>query len=236
MTSSNPFSGIDTQSAEKSAPEPVVVWSRPEQERQGTPLLVLLHGHLANEDDLMGILEFLPDEFTVASVRAPVAMAPGFTWFPLQHDAAYSVDKVTAAVQDVVDWVDSNRSGHSSVSLLGFSMGMAVATSMLRARPADYAAVVGLSGFAVPDEGREFFRDDELLANPVPFFWGRDQEDPVISPDRIEFTHGWLNRHTRLTKVLYAGMFHSINVQELGHVREFLQLSVPGVSRTPLQR
>ena len=116
---------------------PTVVWSKPEDERSGSPLLVLLHGHMANEEDLMGILDFLPDEFTVASVRAPVALGAGFTWFPLMQDAAYSVDKVTAAVQDVIDWVDSIKQSHSSVTLLGFSMGMAVASSMLRARPAD---------------------------------------------------------------------------------------------------
>lgn len=225
-----------TEAGTQAGTVPVVVWSKPEDQREGTPLLVLLHGHMANEEDLMGILDFLPDEFTVASVRAPVALGPGFTWFPLMQDAAYSVDKVTAAVGDVIDWVDSVKAQHSNVTLLGFSMGMAVASSMLRARPTDYTAVVGLSGFVVPADGSDFFHDSELEANPVPFFWGRDQEDPVISADRIEFTHGWLNRHTKLTKVLYAGMYHSINAQELGHVREFLQMIVPGISRPPRSR
>ena len=201
---------------------PVVLWSKPEAERAGTPLLVLFHGYLANEEDLMGLTDYLPAEFTIASVRAPQALGPGYTWFPLAADADYSVDAVVQSVGEVSRWLDGVSAAHSSVSLLGFSMGMAVATSLLRHRPRDFAAVVGLSGFAVPAEGNPFFHDDELQPGSVPFFWGRDQADPVIDAPRIEFTHAWLNAHTALTKILYSNMGHGINMQELGHVKEFL--------------
>ncbi len=53
-------------------------------------------------------------------------------------------------------------------------------------------------------------------------FWGRDQQDPVITPDKIDFTMGWVRKHVKLTKVLYTGMWHGINQQEVGHVSEFL--------------
>jgi phospholipase/carboxylesterase len=201
---------------------PVALWSRPEEERDGTPLLVLLHGHLASEQDLMGVVEHLPEDFTVASLRAPLGQGAGFTWFPLTQDLDYSVEKAVDAVGQVGQWLDTVKARHSSVSLLGFSMGMAVASSLMRNRPEEFAAVVGLSGFVLPSDGHPFFRDQDAAARRTPFFWGRDQEDPVISPDKIEFTHAWLNAHTDLTKVLYANMWHSISVQELGHVREFL--------------
>ena len=201
---------------------PTVLWSKPEAERAGTPLLVLFHGYLANEEDLMGLADYLPSEFTIASVRAPQALGPGYTWFPLMNEPDFSVQRVVDAVDDVAGWLDSVKDVHSSVSLLGFSMGMAVASTLLRHRPADFAAVVGLSGFVVPAEGNPFFHDDELTAGGVPFFWGRDQNDPVIDAPRIEFTHAWLNEHTALTKILYSNMGHGINMQELGHVREFL--------------
>ncbi|MEV7648874.1 dienelactone hydrolase family protein [Arthrobacter sp. NPDC089319] len=206
--------------------QPVVAWSKPEQERTGTPLLVLFHGYGSHEQDLMGLVPGLPEEFTVAAVRAPVAMGPGFTWFPLMHEPDFSVDKVTQAVGDVVAWLDSVKGQHSSVSVLGFSMGMAVATSVLRHRPEEIAAVVGLSGFAVPAEGNDFFRDDAVKAIKPPVFWGRDQEDPVITADKIEFTHEWANEHVDLTKVLYSGIGHGINAQELSHVKEFLTYKV----------
>jgi phospholipase/carboxylesterase len=202
-------------------PAPVVLWSASEQERAGKPLLLLLHGYGANERDLLSLADMLPAGFAVASLRAPLVSGPGFTWFPLTASIDYTLDAVKDAAAYVQDWVDSVKANHSSVTLLGFSMGMATATSVLRLRPADYAAVVGLSGFVVDADGDPGFRDAELDGT-LPMFWGRDQQDPVIPADRIEFTMGWVRKHVKLTKVLYTGMWHGINQQEIGHVSEFL--------------
>ncbi|MCB5290773.1 alpha/beta hydrolase [Arthrobacter sp. SO3] len=202
-------------------PAPVVLWSKPEEERAGKALLVLLHGYGANEQDLLSLADVLPQDFVVASLRAPLVSGPGFTWFPLTASIDYSLDAVKDAATYVEDWLDAVRQNHPSVTLLGFSMGMALATTLLRRRPADYAAVVGLSGFAVDAAGDPSFRDSELDGT-VPLFWGRDQQDPVISPDKVEFTMGWVRKHVKLTKVLYTGMWHGINQQEIGHVSEFL--------------
>lgn len=204
-----------------SFPAPVVLWSKPEEARAGKPLLVLLHGYGANEQDLLSLADMLPEEFVVASVRAPIAMGPGFTWFPLTGSVEYSLDAVKIASSYVLDWLDGVKGNHPSVTLLGFSMGMAMATTMLRQRPSDFAAVVGLSGFVVDSGDDGDFLDHELDGG-VPMFWGRDQQDPVITPDKIEFTMGWVRKHVKLTKVLYTGMWHGINQQEIGHVSEFL--------------
>ncbi len=204
-----------------SFPAPVVLWSKPEEARAGKPLLVLLHGYGANEQDLLSLADMLPEEFVVASVRAPIAMGPGFTWFPLTGSVEYSIDAVKIASSYVLDWLDGVKGNHPSVTLLGFSMGMAMATTMLRQRPSDFAAVVGLSGFVVDSSDDADFFDHELDGG-VPMFWGRDQQDPVITPDKIEFTMGWVRKHVKLTKVLYTGMWHGINQQEIGHVSEFL--------------
>ncbi len=202
-------------------PAPVVLWSHEEGERAGKPLLVLLHGYGSHEGDLFSLADMLPQEFVVASLRAPIPMGPGFTWFPLTASIDYSLDAVKLAADYALSWLDSVKGDHPSVTLLGFSMGMAMATSMLRQRPADFAAVVGLSGFAVDAGADAAFRDAELDGT-VPMFWGRDQQDPVITPDKIEFTMDWGRKHTDLTKVLYTGMWHGINQQEIGHVGEFL--------------
>lgn len=205
---------------------PTVIWSRPESERAGTPLLVLLHGYLSNEEDLMGLAPMLPEEFTIVSVRAPQALGPGYTWFPLMQDLDYSFDAVKQSIADLWEWLEPVSKQHSSVSLLGFSMGMAVATSLLRHQPEAITTVIGLSGFAVPEEGEGFFQDESLKKMNKPVFWGRDQADPVITPDKIEYTHAWMNEHVDMTKVLYAGIGHGIGPQELRHVGEFLDYVV----------
>lgn len=212
-------------------PAPVVAWSGAEDSRDGKPLLLLLHGYGAHELDLLSLADLLPDEFAVASLRAPIAMETGFTWFPLTASADYSLDAVKAASDYVLDWLETVKTNHPSVTLLGFSMGMAVATTLLRQRPTDFAAVVGLSGFAVDAGADASFRDSELDAT-VPFFWGRDQQDPVISADMIDFTMAWVRNHVKLTKVLYTGMWHGINQQEIAHVSEFLTHEVLTAERT----
>ncbi len=218
-------------------PEPFVRWSRPEAERAGTPLLVVLHGYGADENDLFGIVPALPGRFTIASVRAPLAMDHGgFTWFPLTTSMSSSPLAVRAAVEDLQAWVGAQREHFASVSLLGFSMGMAMATSLLRLEPEAYACVVGLSGFTVnphPDGAGAGtgplagFFDDEAVQRVKPkVFWGRDQDDPVITQDKVEYTHSWMNEHVDLTKVLYPGIGHGIGPQELRHVGEYLDYVV----------
>lgn len=212
---------METMTDAQVFPAPVILWSQPKAQRIGKPLLVLLHGYGANERDLLSLADMLPGDFAVASVRAPLAMGEGFTWFPLTGSVEYSVDAVKKASGYVLEWIDSIKEDHPSVTLLGFSMGMAMATTLLRERPADFAAVVGLSGFVVDGGDDPAFRDDELDGT-VPMFWGRDQQDPVITPDKIDYTMAWVRKHVKLTKVLYTGMWHGINQQEIGHVSEFL--------------
>lgn len=215
-----------------SYPAPQAIWNRPEDERAGTPLLVLLHGYGANEADLMGLTPLLPEEFTIVSLRAPQVLAPGaYQWFPLVAADDFDLAHVEAASEYTLGWLDEFRADHPSVTLLGFSMGMAMATTLLRRRPHEFAAVVGLSGFAIDpaSQGREaswdYVRDDELDGT-LPFFWGRDQADPVITPDKVAYTLSWVRGHVDLTKVAYEGIRHSISVPEMGHVAEFLRLKV----------
>jgi phospholipase/carboxylesterase len=197
-----------------------VLWSAPERERAGRPLLVLLHGYGSHEGDLFGLSPQLPLAPVVASVRGPFAAGPGFAWAPLSRQAsaaevAVSADATTRAL---LEWLDTTES--TSVGLLGFSQGGALALHLLRHAPERFAFAVNLSGFAVPHNHPG---DAALATSAPPVFWGRGTLDDVITPDLIDYTDDWLPRHSRLTARIYEGLQHSISRPELDDANAFMR-------------
>ena len=209
------------------AQAPHVIWNNDEADRAGTPLVVMFHGYGSHEGDLMALSASLPDGFTVASVRAPQRAGAGFQWFALSSDLGFTTDAVVAAAEPVVQWLRDESLQHTHVILLGFSQGMAIATTVARHAPDLVDAVVGLSGFVVPvaddDAQADFFHDAALREEPLRMFWGRDPEDPVIPPALVDRTAEWAQQHADATKVQYRGIGHGVSPQELSHVSEYLR-------------
>lgn len=208
-------------------PAPHVIWNNEVEERAGTPLVVMFHGYGSHEGDLMALSASLPAGLSIASVRAPQRAGAGFQWFPLSSELSFTTDAVVAAAEPVVRWLRDEALQHTHVVLLGFSQGMAIATTVARHAPDLVDAVVGLSGFVVPvaddDAQADFFQDAALREEPLRMFWGRDPEDPVIPPALVDLTAEWVQQHADATKVQYRGIGHGVSPQEIAHVSEYLE-------------
>jgi phospholipase/carboxylesterase len=197
-----------------------VVWSKPEDERAGTPLLVMMHGYGTDESRMVRLFEYLPAEFTCAALRAPMAIGDHYGWFLLDYFLANDFADVIKAANAVQTWINSVKGQHTSVSLLGYSQGMAMASTLLRLHPKDYAAVVGLSGFVLENE---LLSLTESFDAPPPFFWGRDKADLVINEDAVAYTEEWLQNNVLLTARTYPGMGHAMSKSEMVDVSAFLR-------------
>src|SRR3954447_19300299 len=121
-----------------------VLWSVPEAERAGRPLLLLLHGHGMNERIGFELRHRLPPALVLASLRGPLQARAGYGWFRL--DASFRLAHVASAVAAVLSWL-YEQVDHSSVGVLGFSQGSAIAAHCLRERPTFFAYAALLSGF-----------------------------------------------------------------------------------------
>ncbi len=207
-----------------------VLWSAPESERAGRPLLVLLHGYGSHEGDLFSLAQSLPLEPVIASVRAPLTQGPGYAWFPpvgpyltgqspagkpSVEERFTAIDETTSAL---IDWLDTTDS--TGVGLLGFSQGAAMALQLLREQPTRFDFVVALSGFVVPNDHDNDARLAELRP---PVFWGRGTDDTVIASSLIDHTIEWLPAHSTLTEGIYEGVGHWVSPDEISELGAFIR-------------
>ncbi|GAB3041912.1 dienelactone hydrolase family protein [Parafrigoribacterium mesophilum] len=197
-----------------------VRWSAPERERAGRPLLVLMHGYLSHESDLFGLSPLMPLGPVIASLRAPITLETGFAWFPIPDNATVpeQFEAANESARAVLAWLDTVQS--TSVGLLGFSQGGAMALQLLRHAPERFAYAVQLSGFALPGD---LPGDETLTARKPPVFWGRGTLDEVIPVRAIEFTEAWLPQHSSLTANIYEDVAHAISEQELSDAGSFIR-------------
>lgn len=204
-----------------------VVWSQAEAERAGKPLLLMLHGYGSDESRMSALFNDMPNGFVCAAPRAPKDMSGDWGWFLLDYFLVNDFAEVVGAATKVLGWLDAEMARHkfSSVSVLGFSQGMAMATTLIRLRPGMFASGVGLSGFVLRNA---LLAAMEPLATKIPFFWGRDVADLLINQDAIEFTAEWLAENTDLQQARYDGMGHNFSAAELADVASFLTANVAG--------
>lgn len=196
-----------------------ILWSAPERERAGRPLIVLLHGYASHEGDLFSLSPRLPLGATVASLRAPLPESGGNAWWSLAGRGLEQLELATIdePAQAVLDWLATVE--YTTVALLGFSQGGAIALHLNRLAPDRFAATVALAGFVAPGihEG-----DARLEHIRPPVFWGRGTADTVIPAAAIDLTAEWLPAHTEATIRIYEDLGHSISTQELSDLTGFL--------------
>ena len=193
--------------------ESAILWSAPERERSGRPLLVLLHGYGSHEGDLFSMSPGLPLGPVIASVRAPLPESGGYAWWSLagqttpgEPDPA-AVDLAAGAI---IEWLDKQQ--YTTVSTLGFSQGGAMALQLLRHAPARFAATVCISGFVAPASHPG---DAELATVRPKVFWGRGTADPVIPDAAVNRTAECLPEHADATIRIYEDLGHAISREEL---------------------
>ena len=198
------------------------LWNAEPDEREGRPLLVLMHGRRGDPADRLAMAPALPAEFVIVSVRAPIAEEGTWSWFdparnPSGDPRAEDADRAADAV---LRWLDALPFVPTLIGTLGFSQGGAMATHVLRRDPERIAFAVNLAGYVVRGEQRS---DAALAETRPPAFWGRGADDGLFTTELVERTAGWLERHTALESHVYDGLDHSVSPHEAADVAAFLR-------------
>lgn len=158
---------------------------KPEQNNPNSPVLFLLHGYGSNEEDLFSFARYLPKEYHIIALRAPIVLGHGgYAWYTITFDEdmnKWSNDEEGIQSRDLILYnikyhlsrVDSSR---DQVDLLGFSQGAILSWALGLTYPKNIQKIIALSGFFNPNLVKET-EDSKVHLN---CFSSHGIIDPVI--------------------------------------------------------
>jgi phospholipase/carboxylesterase len=196
-------------------------------------VIILLHGRGTNEDDLLGLTDYLDPRFFVVSARAPYAFDDGggsYTWFGLQEVGKPDPEQFNEAFGFLLRFIEDVKAGYpvdpTNVFLFGFSMGSIMSFAVGLTRPSAVRGIVAHSGYIPETVSLQIaWRDLASLS----FFVAHGVHDPVIPIEKARRTHELLLKtHADLTYKEYP-IPHTISEESLADLSRWLQkkLDVP---------
>lgn len=189
---------------------------------EGAATVVLLHGRGATA---MSILDL------AAAINRPgvtwlAPQARSNTWYPNRFLAPLEsnepwLSSALEAVRDLVAQAVAAGVPAHRVVLMGFSQGACLALESLVREPGLAGGAAGLSGGLIGPPGTVW--PDAGRLDGVPVFLGCSDVDFHIPKERVlESADVLRGRGADVTAILYPGMDHTVNDDELRHVRALL--------------
>ena len=205
---------------------PVIRWRKAlASPKHRPPLLILLHGRGADENDLFGLAPLIDPSFAIASVRAPLGTDEGgYTWSASRSPGRYIGESLRASLTWLQTWLgslDMGREEKQEIYLFGFSAGRAMASALLLDEPARYAGSILLSG-TLPFETDVPIVKDRLAG--VNVFHGHGSFDLVIPADLEKRSEYYLQERSgaRLRARKYP-IAHEISEAEMADINAWLR-------------
>jgi predicted esterase len=201
--------------------QPIVIAGEPLE--QARAAMVLAHGRGASASDILTI----PAEVAQSGFVYLAPQAAGNTWYPnrFMEPIASNEPWLTSALatlEGCLALLEQAGFLPERTILLGFSQGACLMTEFVARHARRYGGIVGFSGGLIGPDGTP--RDYPGSFAGTPAFLGCSDVDPHVPKERVQETAEVFQRlGAQVTLRLYPGMGHTVNADELAHLRRMMQ-------------
>ena len=193
---------------------------------------IMVHGRGASPANILDLVPAI-DRPDIAYLAPGAA---GGTWYP-QSFMAYrernepGISSGLSVIGALVDMLEARGFTPRQILLLGFSQGACLSSEFAVRHPRRYAGVMVLSGGLIGPPGTSW---DDVAGDfeGTPVFLGCSDVDPHIPADRVLESEAVFRRlGADVTRVLYRGMGHLVNDDEIARVQKSIDAIMPRVTR-----
>jgi phospholipase/carboxylesterase len=183
---------------------------------------ILVHGRGASAQDILS----LGAEFDQDDIAYLAPQAPNGTWYPYSFLAPLAqnephLSNALGAVAAAFAHLAREGFAPERVALIGFSQGGCLGLEYVARNAKRYGAVAGLSAGLIGPPGTPRAYPGSLAGTPV--FLGCSDVDGHVPLARVHESRdvfGVLG--AAVTERIYPGMGHTVNADEIAHVRKLL--------------
>jgi predicted esterase len=183
-------------------------------------VVIMIHGRGASPHDILSLAGLLGQ--TDLAYLAPAA--PTGQWYPYRFTEPIArnepgITQGMQAIDKLRDILAQAGIDADRTVLLGFSQGACLALEYAARHAQRFGGVVGLSGALIGPAATP--RDYAGSLDGTPVFLGCSDVDPHIPLDRVREAAAVLERlGGEVTTRIYPGMPHTVNDDEIEHVRQ----------------
>ncbi len=196
--------------------------SKASQRSTPSKVLILLHGHLGNENVMWIFTKPLPDDYTILSPRAPQKMGPDqFSWHKIGlrwPDLNEYQDLFNQLLKRIEVWLEENEIQAKQFDLMGFSQGAVMAYAMAISHPEIIRRVAVIAGF-IPNTWGEQIEDSNLKGKQ--FFIAHGTKDDIIPIRKAYRAQKWLENHGAQVNFCEAEIGHKLSAGCFNGLEDF---------------
>jgi len=201
------------------APEKVIIddWTfriRKPSEQRGdlTKVMILLHGHLGNENAMWILTNPLPEDYLLIAPRAPVKLGKDqYSWHKIRPQWP-DLDAYQQISKDLLRRVDScsEKQGiqMKCFDLMGFSQGAALAYALALLHPEIICRVAALAGF-IPQAWKD--RSHAPKLENIKFFIAHGTRDEMVPIEKGRSAATWLEGQGAQVNFCEADIGHKVS-------------------------